>query len=159
MSASETRSTTRFAHVSLVAEDWRRLADFYKGVFGCVPIPPDRDLHGEWLDRATGISDARIRGIHLRLPGLGDHGPTLEIFEYAMPFEQTPKTLNCSGYAHVAFAVEDVKATACAVLEGGGSLVGELTEREIPGAGTITFQYVADPEGNMLEIQRWSSTG
>lgn len=156
MSSASARSAARFAHVSLIAEDWRRLADFYRDVFGCIPIPPERDLQGTWLDRATGISGARIRGIHLRLPGFDNAGPTLEIFEYAPSCERTPKVLNELGFAHVAFAVEDVRAAIHAVLEGGGSLVGELTERAIPGAGTITFQYVADPEGNAIEIQRWS---
>jgi hypothetical protein len=29
-------------------------------------------------------------------------------------------------------------------------------EREISGAGLLVFQYVADPEGNTVEIQSWS---
>ena len=41
-----------------------------------------RDLSGEWLDRATGLKNAHIKGIHLRLPGYGEGGPTLEIFQY-----------------------------------------------------------------------------
>ena len=35
-----------------------------------------------WLDSATGINGAHLRGMHLRLPGYGEHGPTLEIFQY-----------------------------------------------------------------------------
>ena len=31
---------------------------------------------------ATGVKDSHITGVHLRLPGHGDTGPTLEIFSY-----------------------------------------------------------------------------
>lgn len=146
---------TRYAHTNLIAEDWQRLAAFYQNVFGCVPVAPERDLSGEWLDRATGRKRARITGIHLRLPGYGDDGPTLEIFQYdAMP-ERPSSAPNLPGFAHIAFAVDDVPATAQAVLDRGGLPVGELTVREVPGVGVITFQYVADPEGNIIELQHW----
>jgi len=158
MSADKSEPGARFAHVNLVAADWRRLADFYQDVFGCVPIPPERDLQGEWLDRSTGLRDAHIRGTHLRLPGHGDDGPTLEIFEYAERSNRPPKALNVLGLAHLAFAVEDVEETAGRILNAGGSAVGDLTRQEIPGAGTITFRYMADPEGNVIEIQRWITT-
>ncbi len=148
------QEATRFAHVNLVASDWRRLAAFYQDVFGCAPVPPERNLRGDWLDRATGLSNAEIRGIHLRFPGVSD-GPTLEIFEYSSGPERRAKDVNVPGFAHIAFAVLDVEATARAIVAYGGSPVGELIEREIEGVGTITFQYAADPEGNVIEIQRW----
>ncbi|MGB2982771.1 MAG: VOC family protein [Candidatus Bipolaricaulia bacterium] len=66
------------------------------------------------------------------------------------------KAVNAAGSAHLTFAVEDVEATAKRVIEHGGSPVGDLTDREIPSAGTLAFQYVVDPEGNVIEIQRWS---
>jgi len=45
---------------------------------------------------------------------------------------------------------------ADAVHANGGSALGDLTEREIAGAGQLTFRYVADPEGNIIELQRWA---
>ena len=71
---------TKYAHTNLIAKDWKRLATFYQDVFGCVPVPSERDLSGEWVDKATGISGTHIFGMHLRLPGYGDDGPTVEIF-------------------------------------------------------------------------------
>ena len=65
----------RFGHVNLVAADWRLLADFYERVFGCVFVPPERDLGGPVLEAGTAVPGATIRGAHLRLPGLGDNGP------------------------------------------------------------------------------------
>ena len=58
-----------------------------------------------------------------------------------------------SGYAEV--LVDNVEKTAEAVFARGGSAVGELVVREIPGVGIITVQYVTDPEGNIVEIQKW----
>ena len=42
---------------------------FYQDVFGCVPVPPERNLSGAALDAATGVSPAHLQGMHLRLPG------------------------------------------------------------------------------------------
>ena len=145
----------RFAHVNLVARDWRKLAAFYERVFGCAPVPPERDLHGAWLEKATGLAGARIRGMHLRLPGLAEGGPTLEIFEYRPEAAAADKAVNRPGFGHIAFAVEDVEAVRRAVLEAGGGEVGALTTVPVAGAGTITFAYLTDPEGNILELQRW----
>ena len=146
---------TKYAHTNLIAKDWQRLSAFYQEVFGCVPIPPERDLSGEWLDKATGVSGAHISGIHLRLPGYGDDGPTLELFQYSAMPEHSAVHPNTPGFSHVAFAVDDVPTTVQAVFGHGGSAVGELIIRDIPGLGLLTFQYVADPEGNTIEVQNW----
>ena len=53
-----------------------------KELFGCTPVPPERDFKGPDLERGTGIRGAELRGEHLRLPGHGPEGPTLEIFNY-----------------------------------------------------------------------------
>jgi predicted enzyme related to lactoylglutathione lyase len=79
----------RFVHTNLVARDWRRLARFYEQVFGCTPVPPERDLSGQWLEDAT----------------------------------------------------------------------GKVVSVEVAGVGTITFAYLTDPEGNVIEVQRWEKIG
>jgi predicted enzyme related to lactoylglutathione lyase len=139
----------------LVAKDWQLLARFYEQVFGCMPVPPERDLSGQWLDDAVGIPGARIRGIHLRLPGHGDRGPTLEIFQYTPDEARTAIAANRPGFGHIAFAVEDVEATCKAVLAAGGGELGKVASVEVAGAGKISFAYITDPEGNIIEVQRW----
>ena len=67
----------RYLHTNIIAADAEGLAQFYQDVLGCVPVPPGRDLTGRWLDRVTGIPQARIRGLHLRLPGYGPDPPIL----------------------------------------------------------------------------------
>jgi len=146
---------TKYAHTNLIAKDWRQLSAFYQEVFECVPIPPERDFSGEWIDEATGLDETHITGEHLRLPGYGDEGPTLEIFSYDRMPAHADNFPNSPGFSHIAFVVDDVEATAQAIFKRGGSPVGELIEREFPGIGSLAFQYVTDPEGNIIEIQNW----
>ena len=72
----------KYAHTNIITDDWKRLAEFYIRVFECTPLYPERDLHGEWLERATSIKNAHLRGIHLRMPGNEETLPTMEIFQY-----------------------------------------------------------------------------
>lgn len=146
----------RYVHTNIVARDWRRLAAFYRDVFGCVSVPPERNQSGDWLERGTGLAGASLQGAHLRLPGHGDNGPTLEIYQYGRVAESAPSAPNRQGFAHIAFEVDDVAAVRTAVLQHGGGERGEITTHEIAGKGVITFVYLTDPEGNILEIQHWS---
>lgn len=150
------RSTAaaRYAHTNLVARDWRALGRFYEQALGCVPLAPERDLSGEWLERGTGVPGARITGAHYRMPGGGPSGPTLEIFQYHPPQEAPPPPANRVGFGHIAFAVDDVDASRAAVIAAGGEGVGTIESIVLPGAGRITWTYVRDPEGNLIELQR-----
>lgn len=141
----------QFAHINLIARDWRRLAAFYMEIFGCEAVPPERDLDGKWLDAATGLSSAHIRGVHLRLPGT--HA-TLEIFTYDEQIPQPLPTPNREGFGHIAFHVDNVAEVRGAVLARGGSTVGEIVAVEIAGGPSLAFCYVRDPEGNLIELQR-----
>lgn len=156
---SPTNFSPRFTHVNLIARDWKRLADFYRQVFGCTPIPPERDLKGRWLEDATGVDDAEIQGMHLRLPGHGDQGPTLEIFQYKPQGEHPETAANRPGFAHIAFMVDDVPAARDAVIAAGGGTIGETVNVDIPGVGEITFVYATDSEGNIIELQKRVSGG
>jgi len=146
----------RYVHTNLIARDWRKLARFYEGVFGCTPVPPERDLAGQWLEDGTGVPGAHIHGVHLRLPGYGTDGPTLEIFQYNHEKERPETAVNRPGFGHIAFAVDDVEAARDAVVAAGGGTVGQVVSLEVPGAGTVTFVYLTDPEGNIIELQHWA---
>lgn len=50
----------KFAHTNIIANDWRKLADFYVKVFKCENIFPEKKLEGEFLDKATSVKDAKI---------------------------------------------------------------------------------------------------
>ena len=147
-----------YKHTNIVARDWRHLARFYEKVFSCRPVPPERRLSGEWLEKGTGVKNAAFSGMHLRLPGWGDKGPTLEIYQYTDSQHKLPAAANREGIAHIAFEVSDVGAATDSVLRHGGSRVGEITTAEVKGVGTLTFVYLADAEGNIIELQSWTAS-
>jgi predicted enzyme related to lactoylglutathione lyase len=145
-----------YVHTNLIAADWRRLADFYIAVFGCVVVPPERDYTGDALDAGTGLRGARLRGTHLRLPGYGDDGPTLEIYNYNVLAERGSKAINAVGFGHIAFVVDDIAAARQAVLAHGGQAIGEIVTLTTATGAKVTWCYVADLEGNAIELQAWS---
>ncbi len=143
----------KYRHTNLIAKDWKALAGFYQKLFGCLPVPPERDLSGPHLEAGTGVPGARIRGMHLRLPGYGEQGPSLEIFSYDNPENRQKTAVNRPGFGHIAFAVDDVAAAREAVLQAGGDMIGEIVTLEIADGRKITWCYVTDPEGNIIELQ------
>ncbi len=147
----------RFAHVNIAARDWKTLSDFYIRVFDCSIKPPQRNLSGDWLDTATGLTNAQLEGVHLALPGHGDTPPTLEIFTYVEMGENSEVMPNVTGFTHIAFEVADVDETLQKALENGGAELGKIVEREIDNVGPLRFVYFRDPEGNIIEIQSWKS--
>ena len=150
------RIRAKYVHTNLIARDWKRLAQFYSEVFGCEPKGPERNLSGAWLDTVNGVPNAHIRGVHLRLPGYDDTGPTLEIFSYDQLIERGLPAANQSGFAHIAFGVDDVDEALQAVITAGGSAVGQMATKEVDGIGTLRVVYARDPEGNIVELQKWS---
>lgn len=145
----------KFTHINIVAQDWQKLADFYCTVFNCEKIYPERDLKGKWIDKITNISKVHIKGIHLKVPGYGNEGPTIEIFQYNKTIESPGKKINQPGFAHIAFAVDDVELYLSKILKAGGGQIGEIVRKEIDNVGTIELVYVTDPENNIIELQRW----
>jgi len=146
----------RYVHTNLIAQDWRALVEFYQQVFGCVPVPPERDLSGPIIEAGTSVPGAHLRGMHLRLPGSGDTGPTLEIFNYNVLEDRPATAVNRPGFGHIAFAVDDVRAAREAVLAAGGRSVGEVVTVQIASGAQVTWCYITDPEGNIIELQAWS---
>ena len=146
----------KFGHLNLIARDWRRISRFYQDVFGCVPVPPERDYRGADVDRATALRGAHITGEHLRLPGFGDDGPTLEIYSYDEFAEAPLPVVNRPGFGHIAFGVDDVVAARLDVLAHGGSDLGQMVTLTTKVGTKVTFVYLRDPEGNIIELQSWS---
>ena len=143
----------RYVHTNLIARDWRRLASFYEAVFGCEIVPPVRDFAAREVDAGTGVPGAGLQGAHLRLPGHGLNGPTIEIFTYSDQLERAPTAANRPGFGHIAFLVRSVPDARNNVLVAGGRPVGEIVTVTTATGTQITWCYVTDPEGNIIELQ------
>jgi predicted enzyme related to lactoylglutathione lyase len=92
----------------------------------------------------------------LRLPGVGDSGPTLEIYTYTVEEKPVPAAVNRPGFGHIAFSVNDVDAARKEVLSAGGGLVGDIVTLQTAAGTQVTWCYMKDPEGNIIELQSWS---
>ncbi|MEM9076963.1 MAG: VOC family protein [Bacteroidota bacterium] len=145
----------RFAHTNIVSTNWRKLSDFYIDTFDCKLVPPIRKQSGEWLDQGTGLKNANLQGAHLLLPGYGENGPTLEIYQYQPIDEKDIPAPNTKGYGHIAFEVNNVEDVLEVLIKNGGRKSGEVSKRNIEGVGMLTFIYARDPEGNLIELQSW----
>jgi len=146
----------KYVHTNIACQDWKTLSEFYIKTFDCKVMPPIRNQSGDWLERGTGLKNAKLEGVHLLLPGYGDHGPTLEIYEYGeLENELIIASANSKGFGHIAFEVENVEKILALLIENGGSELGKITKRKIESKGDITFVYAKDPEGNILELQKW----
>lgn len=145
----------KYVHTNLIAEDWRALAAFYTNVFGCTLAPPERDYSGDALDAGTGLRGAHLHGAHLRLPGWGPDGPTLEIYAYDQLEPRPATAVNRPGFGHIAFEVDDVPGARAAILANGGAAVGEVVTLATSAGPRVTWCYMTDPEGNVIEIQSW----
>jgi catechol 2,3-dioxygenase-like lactoylglutathione lyase family enzyme len=149
----------RFGHVNVTSPDWRALATFYAEVFGCELVPPERDIRSADLDAATGLQDAHLTGAHLRLPGHGADGPTIEIFSYDTLNAHPGTDVARAGWGHIAFQVTDVPAAVEAVVDAGGGRVGEIITTRTADGRQVTWCYSTDPDGNIIELQAWSAAG
>ncbi len=144
-----------YVHTNIIAEDWKRLGDFYTRVFGCRFVPPERDYEGEALDAGTGLRKTRLRGAHFRLPGWGEDGPTLEIYNYRSLEPRVRLAVNRPGLGHIAFEVDDIGSAYQEVIANGGNNAGEIVTLTTKTGAKVTWCYMTDPEGNMIELQSW----
>ena len=131
----------KYKHTNLIANNWKTLARFYELVFGCKPVPPERNLKGIWLEKGTGVKGAGFSGIHLLLPGHDDLGPTLEIYQYTSNIKKSPTCANREGFGHIAFEVNNVAEATSTVLKYGGTKIGDITSSGIIRSWHSLFVY------------------
>ncbi len=79
----------------------------------------------------------------------------LESFAYASSPERQTAGPNGLGIGHIAFEVESVSDALDQVLAAGGTAVGEVVTSTTSAGTQVTWCYVRDPEGNIVELQSW----
>src|SRR5687768_1983334 len=105
--------------------------------------------------RWYGCARSNVDGVHLRMPGNGEHGPTIEIFTYSRLADGPPAAVNRPGFGHIAFAVDSVLEARSEVFAAGGQAVGDVVTLTTAVGRQVTWCYVTDPEGNIVELQSW----
>ena len=106
---------------------------------------------GQGRHVACGGPDARLKQLVLftLVGGVGEEGeqPAQRMGGLAQ--------LRC----YLAFAADrpqdDVEAALEAVISAGGSSVGGIATTEVGGVGLLQVIYARDPEGNIVELQKW----
>jgi predicted enzyme related to lactoylglutathione lyase len=63
------------------------------------------------------------------------------------------RAANRPGFGHIAFSVRSVPEARNDVLAAGGSPVGEIVTVKTATGTAITWCYVTDSEGNIIELQ------
>ena len=79
----------------------------------------------------------------------------MEIYSYSQTTDGAPPAVNRPGLAHLAFEVASVADAQREVLGAGGRPLGEIVTVTTAAAKSVTWCYVTDPEGNILELQSW----
>jgi len=65
--------------------------------------------------------------------------------------------VNRPGFSHIAFAVDSVEDARAECLAAGGTPVGQTVTLTTPAGSKVTWCYLADPEGNIVELQHWQN--
>jgi catechol 2,3-dioxygenase-like lactoylglutathione lyase family enzyme len=144
----------RYSHTNLIARNWKTITDFYIKVFDCKPTYATH-LSGEYLEKGTGLKNINLEGTNLLLPGYENNRLKLEIFQYSELLEKVlPITPNRLGYGHIAFLVDNIEKILQKALANGAKKIGEIVTKEYP-KGITSYIYISDPEGNIVEIQKW----
>lgn len=145
-------SKIKYVYSTLVAKEWRKLANFYIDVFQCQPYSTEFNFSGKWLDRLTELKNAKVNGIQLILPGYED-GPVIEIISYDQTglrkYDIIP---NIQGVTSLVFHVDSVDNILQKALAYGGQQLGATATEKIDNLGNLTAAYIRDPEGNIIEV-------
>jgi catechol 2,3-dioxygenase-like lactoylglutathione lyase family enzyme len=149
----------KYVHTNIICLDLDKIVSFYTNVFECKQIGSETKISGDWVEKGTGIDKAEARAINLQLPGYEKGGPGLEIFQYTNTLESERYPMaNSKGIGHLAFSVDNVQETFNKVLLNGGNKIGEIVVKEFK-SGALSYVYVTDPEGNIIEVQSWKPKG
>lgn len=142
---------SKLLHVNINAKDWKKVCAFYEEVFGCVQVPPQKKISGDYAADLTGLEGADIEGMTLAFPD-DMQGTQLEIFQYNIQDETGSDAINLTGIGHIAIDVDDIDAVTEKLIAAGGSYVGKQIHRTYADKPDLFIHYVRDCEGNIIEL-------
>lgn len=139
---------TMWHHSSLAVSDLDKAMDFYCRAFGFELVFAERNM-ADQIARMVGLAGLACDIAQLRVPR-SDH--VLELIAFrtpgAPPADMGDKPV-IPGAAHVAFYVDDLKATMARVEALGAVRVGEITQFS-EGRSV----YYREPTGSFFEIEQ-----
>ncbi|MEU2622982.1 VOC family protein [Streptomyces sp. NPDC007157] len=130
-------STISFDHIGLSVADLDRQSHFYAEAFGF------RETF------RTEIPDAGVRMALLSGPGGGAVEFTERAGSAPQHFADPLERAGVQGYFHWALTVDDLHTAITSAVSHGGRVISQPAPARRPG---IRFAYVADPEGNLVEL-------
>jgi lactoylglutathione lyase len=135
--------TATVHHIGLQVSDVERAGRFYAQALGARWLVLPLTFEGAGAEQAMGEQGVRLR---LALLKLGD--AALELFEFLEPVVPDWAKQARGRLPHLAVHVEDTDATLAKVEQAGGRRVWPEVDR----FGRARVIYVADPDGNIVEL-------
>lgn len=142
-----------FRHVAIIVQDLDKMRSFYEDVLGFTCVS-NMSIGTEDFQRGIGVPGSSALGAVLRIPGTEVE---IEIFRISPQLEKSRdiSRTNAPGFRHLAFTVDDLRASYLELTGLGIPFVEEpvfVTEpKEVAGLG---FAYFQDPEGNLIELNQ-----
>jgi glyoxylase I family protein len=148
-------------HINLVVDDMQAAIGFYCDLLG-MRLGRQATIGGPWIDAMTGLAGVEADVVFLELP----EGPGIELLHYRKPQGMRPEGLarpNTKGLRHFALRVQKLDELAARMKAAGARLASEV--QEVPAAQVDyadlrkRLLYCYDPEGNLLELCSYESSG
>jgi predicted enzyme related to lactoylglutathione lyase len=138
----------RFSHSGICMDDVPKFAAFYGDVFGFA-VAENYELydHGYFMNVVNELDDVKLRAQMIR----NKNKDTIELLEMRSPpafGPREPLPVNQYGFRYLAFAVDDLDATAALVRERGGRALDE-TLSEAPRGRCM---FCVDPIGARIAL-------
>jgi catechol 2,3-dioxygenase-like lactoylglutathione lyase family enzyme len=140
-------------HVGLTIRDLDRSIAFYQGVLGLeLHVAPNAPVEGPHVAHALGVEPPAA--LRVALFRVGDDGTQIELLQYLSPPSDTSRApaQNNIGAAHVAFAVDDVRATVAELEAKGVTFVSNVNVLDDGALAGWRWVYFKDPDGHTLEF-------
>ncbi|MEU4675220.1 VOC family protein [Amycolatopsis sp. NPDC023774] len=143
------------AHTGITVVDLERSLSFWRDVLGLKVVLRD-DVAGKALEEITGVRGGAMSFAILEVPGGGGQ---IELLEYTQPADRQhlrPRPFDV-GSMHVALFVDDIEAVLRDCAAAGWRSHGTPRVRQEGPAKGMTFLYMSDPDGTIVELVQAAS--
>lgn len=139
-------AVTGYVHAGVVVDDLEAVVRFLTTIGLECGAP--MTVEGEWVDRIIDVPGTRVEIVMARAPdGTGE----LELVRFHSPegvAGDGAAPANRPGIRHIAYRVDDLRATVERVRAAGWGTVGEVVDY----AGQYLLCYLRGPEGLIVEL-------